>query len=75
VRATVRTVQVSAGKQKLMWEALREATDEEMEKDPTVCLMGALALVKAFHLIEWKRRPLQVLHDLRVPVAPSLGPM
>lgn len=27
-------------KQKLMWEALREATDEEMEKDPTVCVMG-----------------------------------
>ena len=28
-------------KQKLMWEALREAVDEEMEADPTVCLMGA----------------------------------
>lgn len=28
------------GTQKLMWEALREAVDEEMEKDPTVCLMG-----------------------------------
>ncbi|KAK9835330.1 hypothetical protein WJX81_002487 [Elliptochloris bilobata] len=27
-------------KQKLMWEALREAVDEEMEADPTVCLMG-----------------------------------
>lgn len=25
---------------KLMWEALREATDEELERDPTVCLMG-----------------------------------
>ncbi|KAK9793750.1 hypothetical protein WJX73_009922 [Symbiochloris irregularis] len=25
---------------KLMWEALREAVDEEMEKDPTVCVMG-----------------------------------
>ena len=24
-----------------MWEALREATDEEMERDPTVCVMGA----------------------------------
>lgn len=23
-----------------MWEALREAVDEEMERDPTVCLMG-----------------------------------
>lgn len=26
--------------QKMMWEALREAIDEEMERDPTVCLMG-----------------------------------
>lgn len=25
-----------------MWEALREATDEEMEKDPTVCVIGKL---------------------------------
>ena len=24
----------------MMWEALREAVDEEMERDPTVCLMG-----------------------------------
>lgn len=30
------------GTQKLMWEALREAVDEEMEKDPTVCLMGTV---------------------------------
>lgn len=26
-----------------MWEALREGLDEEMERDPTVCLMGAPA--------------------------------
>lgn len=25
---------------KMMWEALREAVDEEMEMDPTVCMMG-----------------------------------
>lgn len=25
-----------------MWEALREAVDEEMERDPTVCVMGEL---------------------------------
>ena len=31
--------------QKLMWEALREAVDEEMEADPTVCLMGELCRV------------------------------
>ena len=24
-----------------MWEALREGLDEEMERDPTVCMMGA----------------------------------
>lgn len=23
-----------------MWEALREAVDEEMEKDPNVCVIG-----------------------------------
>ena len=27
-------------KQMMMWEALREGLDEEMERDPTVCLMG-----------------------------------
>jgi hypothetical protein len=33
---------VASGKKKeiMMWEALREALDEEMERDPTVCLMG-----------------------------------
>lgn len=39
-----RQVRVAAGngkgKGKMMWEALREAIDEEMEKDPTVCVMG-----------------------------------
>jgi hypothetical protein len=25
----------------MMWESLREATDEEMERDPAVCVMGA----------------------------------
>ena len=25
-----------------MWEALREAVDEEMEKDPNVCVIGTL---------------------------------
>eukprot|EP00879_Flechtneria_rotunda_P001165 GHRR01001311.1.p1 GENE.GHRR01001311.1~~GHRR01001311.1.p1 ORF type:complete len:368 (+),score=127.58 GHRR01001311.1:199-1302(+) len=34
--------QVVASKKKevMMWEALREAVDEEMERDPTVCVMG-----------------------------------
>ncbi|KAG2433497.1 hypothetical protein HYH02_012615 [Chlamydomonas schloesseri] len=27
-------------KEIMMWEALREAIDEEMERDPTVCVMG-----------------------------------
>ena len=36
-------LQVTAAKDKkgkLMWEALREAVDEEMEKDPDVCVIG-----------------------------------
>jgi pyruvate/2-oxoglutarate/acetoin dehydrogenase E1 component len=33
------------GKELAMWEALREGIDEEMTRDPTVCLMGELALV------------------------------
>lgn len=32
------------GKGKMMWEALREAIDEEMERDPTVCVMGARSI-------------------------------
>ena len=45
VRASQRAT-VVAGAQKremMMWEALREGLDEEMERDPTVCLMGAHA--------------------------------
>lgn len=34
-------VVASGKKQLMMWEALREAVDEEMERDPTVCVMGA----------------------------------
>ena len=37
------SLQVTAAKDKkgkLMWEALREAVDEEMEKDPNVCVIG-----------------------------------
>ena len=30
----------ASGKPKLMWEALREAIDEEMERDPNVCVIG-----------------------------------
>jgi hypothetical protein len=44
VAAARRCVRVAAGKKKelMMWEALREAVDEEMEKDPMVCVMGGL---------------------------------
>jgi hypothetical protein len=31
---------MAAKKEIMMWEALREAIDEEMERDPTVCVMG-----------------------------------
>jgi pyruvate dehydrogenase E1 component beta subunit len=33
-------LQVRAGKELMMWEALREGLDEEMERDATVCIMG-----------------------------------
>ena len=41
------SVRVAAAKKKqlMMWEALREAVDEEMERDPTVCVMGELLLL------------------------------
>jgi hypothetical protein len=41
VAAVARHVISKAEKEVLMWEALRMATDEEMERDPTVCVMGA----------------------------------
>ena len=37
----------SQKKQMMMWEALREATDEEMERDPTVCVMGEKQFLSA----------------------------
>lgn len=45
-RCAVRgAAQVVASKKKeiMMWEALREAVDEEMERDPMVCVMGKRA--------------------------------
>ena len=39
--------QVSAGKPKMMWEALREAVDEELEADPTVLVKGAHLVVSS----------------------------
>ena len=33
-------MQVRAQKEQMMWEALKDAIDEEMEMDPTVCMMG-----------------------------------
>uniref|UniRef100_A0A7S1SNE4 pyruvate dehydrogenase (acetyl-transferring) n=1 Tax=Tetraselmis chuii TaxID=63592 RepID=A0A7S1SNE4_9CHLO len=38
--AAPRSLKVKAGEERMMWEALREAVDEEMERDPTVCMMG-----------------------------------
>eukprot|EP01024_Parvocaulis_polyphysoides_P026452 TRINITY_DN2409_c0_g3_i1.p1 TRINITY_DN2409_c0_g3~~TRINITY_DN2409_c0_g3_i1.p1 ORF type:complete len:400 (-),score=57.38 TRINITY_DN2409_c0_g3_i1:419-1528(-) len=42
VRVNRVSIKVNAEKkqEKLMWEALREAVDEEMEKDPMVCVIG-----------------------------------
>jgi len=43
-RAAARApVRAAAKKEKMMWETLREAIDEEMEADPTVLVMGAHA--------------------------------
>lgn len=42
--AAVRQVVAKAGKEMLMWEALRQGVDEEMERDATVCVMGATCL-------------------------------
>ncbi len=33
-------MRAAAKKEKMMWETLREAIDEEMEADPTVLVMG-----------------------------------
>ena len=46
-------------KQKLMWEALREAIDEEMEKDPAVCVMGE----SSFIVSSGKEAPRQPVED------------
>lgn len=52
-RATVRVA--AQKKQMMMWEALREAVDEEMERDPHVCVMGehtvAVALTQQHQLV------------------------
>ena len=39
-RGNLQVTAVKDKKGKLMWEALREAVDEEMEKDPNVCVIG-----------------------------------
>ncbi len=36
-------MRAAAKKEKMMWETLREAIDEEMEADPTVLVMGERA--------------------------------
>lgn len=51
--AAARVVTRAQKKELMMWEALREGLDEEMERDPAVCIMGKdcflqrLALVRA----------------------------
>ena len=41
-RGQLQVVAAKDKKGKLMWEALREAVDEEMEADPNVCVMGMM---------------------------------
>jgi hypothetical protein len=51
VRANQRCLVAKAQKRELMmWEALREGLDEEMERDPTVCLMGVCTAVVVAYL-------------------------
>ena len=55
-RRAARMAARAAAKPKMMWEALREAIDEEMEKDPTVLVMGASPCPHVHHacmLIHW----------------------
>lgn len=37
---THRNVKVAAANEMMMWESLRLAVEEEMDRDPTVCIMG-----------------------------------
>lgn len=39
-RGSLHVVASAKKKELFMWEGLREAIDEEMERDPTVCVMG-----------------------------------
>ena len=68
-RAAVRIAKTHAtAQQKLMWEALREAVDEEMEADPRVCMMGELmAQVCAFYTTLHIRKFIPSIHA-RTPV-------
>lgn len=52
VRAAQRSLVISAAQKRemMMWEALREGLDEEMERDPTVCLMGVCTAVVVAYL-------------------------
>ena len=57
----------ATAQQKLMWEALREAVDEEMEADPRVCMMGAMSLHQHERAAYLPTRTALLLH-VRTPV-------
>ena len=48
--------QASGKSEVLMWEALRQGVDEEMERDPHVCVMGALRVDQSPVLQQLARR-------------------
>lgn len=53
----------------LMWEALRKATDEEMERDPTVCVMGAtihLPQAQAWLPLAWEHAAMCTLNTANI---------
>ena len=67
-RAAVRIAKTHAiAQQKLMWEALREAVDEEMEADPRVCMMGELEVQSCVSYITVQTSDLPTFHA-RTPV-------
>jgi hypothetical protein len=68
VRARRNSVVVSAKKEMMMWEALREAIDEEMEADPTVCVMGEIARLWSQSLQHCRQNS----HTLAMPCVSSV---
>lgn len=66
--ATAILPRAAAKKEKMMWETLREAIDEEMEADPTVLVMGARMVCT--HM---GQQPMLCCQPWRPPCSSGLG--